>query len=108
MGIQFGQLQIPVCNSFKAKIVRDQLCYEVDPNKYKHNINLQGEISLSLFIDFNEDRETGEIQSYNPFITINTIGGFTIKTSQSLKSHEKQLFYLQKLRKMHFGSSLID
>ena len=81
MGVKIDQLDIPVCNSFKAKILRDQLCYEVDPNNYKHNIDLEGELSLSLFIDFNEDRETKVFQSLEPFITINTIGG--IKVSHS-------------------------
>ena len=74
MGVKIDQLDVPVCNSFKAKIVKDQLCYEVDPNNFKHNIALNGELSLSLFIDFNEDRETGDFQSFEPFITINTIG----------------------------------
>ena len=74
MGVKIDQLDVPVCNSFKAKIVKDQLCYEVDPNNFKHNIALNGELSLSLFIDFNEDRGTGDFQSFEPFITINTIG----------------------------------
>ena len=27
------QLDVPVCNVFKAKIYKDQLCYEADFNK---------------------------------------------------------------------------
>ena len=35
----------------------DQLCYEVDPNKYMKNFNINEKISLILLIDFNEDRQ---------------------------------------------------
>ena len=35
----------------------DQLCYEVDPNKYMKNFNFNDKISLILLIDFNEDRQ---------------------------------------------------
>ena len=35
----------------------DQLCYEVDPNKYMKNFNFNNKISLILLIDFNEDRQ---------------------------------------------------
>ena len=51
MGVKIKQFDVPVCNSFRPKIIRDQLCYTVDPNKYyKHEIDLKGELSLSLFI----------------------------------------------------------
>ena len=33
MTIHTDLLQMPVCNSFKAKIFYDQLCYEVDVNE---------------------------------------------------------------------------
>ena len=35
MGVKMEQFNVPVCNSFKAKIVEDQLCYTVDPNRYR-------------------------------------------------------------------------
>ena len=58
MGVKHEKIkQFPVCNSFRPKILMDQLCYEVDPNKYMKNINLNDKISLILLIDFNEDRQ---------------------------------------------------
>ena len=33
MGVKIDQFDVPVCNSFRPKIVQDQLCYTVDPNK---------------------------------------------------------------------------
>ena len=35
MGVNIKQFDVPVCNSFKAKILNDQLCYEIDLNKLK-------------------------------------------------------------------------
>ena len=33
MGIKIDQIDVPVCASFRPKIIMDQLCYTVDPNK---------------------------------------------------------------------------
>ena len=76
MGVKINQFNVPVCNSFRPKIIRDQLCYTVDPNEYKHKIDLKGELSLSLFIHYNEDRQmenTDVSEKFNSII-IDTIG----------------------------------
>ena len=57
MGVKIDQVEVPVCNSFRPKIYKDQLCYTVDPNVHKYKIDMKGEISLTLAIDYNEDRE---------------------------------------------------
>ena len=33
MGVKIDQIDVPVCTSFRPKIIMDQLCYTVDPNK---------------------------------------------------------------------------
>ena len=33
MGKKIDKFSLPVCNSFKAKILNDQLCYELDVNE---------------------------------------------------------------------------
>ena len=35
MGAKIDGFDDPVCNSFKTKIVKNQLCYEVDLEKFK-------------------------------------------------------------------------
>ena len=58
MGGKIEQMDVPICNSFRPKIVKDQLCYTVDPNKYRDSVNIQREkLGLSLFINYNEDRQ---------------------------------------------------
>ena len=75
MGVKIPQLDVPVCDSFKPKIILDQLCYTVDPNEYKDKIDLKGDLSLSLFLHYNEDRQIEDIKdSLEQLITINTIG----------------------------------
>ena len=75
MGVKIDQFDVPVCNSFRPKIIRDQLCYTVDPNEYKHKIDLKGDLSLSLFIHYNEDRQLEDTdRSEEHSIIVDTIG----------------------------------
>ena len=51
---------VPICKSFTPKIFYDQLCYEVDVNKYlKQSVNKRNDvrIGLSLLLDTNENRQ---------------------------------------------------
>ena len=51
---------VPVCNSFKAKILNDQLCYEIDVNQYivdKKDVEMVNKIGLTLILDYNEERQ---------------------------------------------------
>ena len=86
MGVKIDQFDDPVCNSFRPKIVMDQLCYQVDPNEYKNKIrNLEGDnISLSLFIHYNEDRQIEDFDSEDLFITLDTISNILSTDNNSL------------------------
>ena len=59
MGTKVEGFNISVCNSFEEKILNDQLCYEVDLEKFKDrkNINNQLKKGLILILDYNEDRQ---------------------------------------------------
>ena len=54
------------------------MCYTVDPNEYKYKIDLKGDISLSLFINYNEDKqmdsEFSDSMQDDHAVTIDTIG----------------------------------
>ena len=56
----------------------DQLCYTVDPNEYKDKIDLKEDLSLSLLINFNEERQMAFEDSVailnDNLIIIETIG----------------------------------
>ena len=74
MGVKIDQFDVPVCNSFRPKTLQDQLCYTVDPNEYKHKIDLEGDISLTLYLHYNIDRQLEDIDVLEePHIIINTI-----------------------------------
>ena len=75
MGVKIDKIDVPFCNSFRPKIIQDQLCYTVDPNEFKHKIDLGGELSLSLFLHYNEDRQMEDIDSSDEYVvTVDTIG----------------------------------
>ena len=78
MGVKIDQFDVPVCNSFKPKIIQDQLCYTVDPDNYKDKIDLKGDLSFSLFINYNEDKEIilemKDVSAEENVIKIDTIG----------------------------------
>ena len=59
MGRMVEEFNVPVCNSFQAKILNDQLCYEVDLNNFsnKDNIERQLESGFLFIMDYNEDRQ---------------------------------------------------
>ena len=59
VGVKIDQFEIPVCNSFKAKILNDQLCYEVDLKGFsdKHNIINELKLGLNFIMDYNIDRQ---------------------------------------------------
>ena len=79
MGVKIDQFDVPFCNSFRPKIIQDQLCYAVDPDNYKDKIILKGDLSITLFINYNEDKEMAlgnndtTVEDDN-FIKIDTIG----------------------------------
>ena len=66
MGVKIEGFHIPVCNTFQAKIFNDQLCYEVDLNKFKNenNIKNQLKLGLSFLMDYNKDRQITLNQTY--------------------------------------------
>ena len=59
VGVKIDQFDVPVCNSFQAKILNDQLCYEVDLQKFSDANHIQEEtkIGFSFLLDYNEDRQ---------------------------------------------------
>ena len=59
MGKKIDEFQYPVCNSFKPRVMNDQLCYEVDLNKYKDSDDMEQKLKVGLvfFMDYNEDRQ---------------------------------------------------
>ena len=59
MGAKIDQFELPVCNSFQAKILNDQLCYEIDLSKFSDRDNIVRELKLgfNFIMDYNEDRQ---------------------------------------------------
>ena len=50
---------IPVCTIFSPTVVRDKLCYQVDLNQVKDQVDLRKLMThgFSFLLDYNEDRQ---------------------------------------------------
>ena len=59
MGVKIDQFELSVCNSFQAKILNDQLCFEIDLNRFHNKYNIAKELKLGFYflMDYNEDRQ---------------------------------------------------
>ena len=59
MSINNDNFKTLVCNSFKARILNDQLCYEIDLHQYNTENDIANKLKLGLvfFMDYNEDRQ---------------------------------------------------
>ena len=80
-GVKIDQFDVPVCNVFKTKLYKDQLCYEGDFNEFKKNLGSNKEVSVSFFIHYNEERMlsiTNDKRTYfeddRKVIIVNAIG----------------------------------
>ena len=64
MGVRIEEFDVPVCNSFQAKVLNDQLCYEVDLNRFSDKDNIENELKSGFvfIMDYNEDRQINTIQ----------------------------------------------
>ena len=50
LGRKIDQFSSPVCDAFKEHILEDQLCYELDVNKYRSNLSSQMDINTAMKI----------------------------------------------------------
>ena len=104
MGINTPQLDFPVCNMFRPKIRKSQLCYQVDVNYLdeKHDMVL----GLTFIMDYNDEKMTGivnrdtrdnlsglydmqdeEEKAVSAMIYIETLGKLCLVTMQFYSTH---------------------
>ena len=72
VGVMIDQFDIPVCNCFQARILNDQLCYEVDLNRFSNKDNIGSELKLgfNFLMDYNEDRQVTFNRNINTSIKV--------------------------------------
>ena len=59
VGVKIDNFSVPVCNSFQAKVLNDQLCYEFDLNRFTNKVHNEKNLKLGFYfiMDYNEDRQ---------------------------------------------------
>ena len=86
MGVKIDKFDVPVCNAFEAKIMKDQLCYEVDLNRFSDSNNIEKELDIgfSFLLDYNEDRQVTFDQDYKEESELElSLGNSVVASDQS-------------------------
>ena len=87
LGVKIDQFDVPICNVFEAKILNNQLCYEVDPNTLRLKNETLLNRGITFYIDNNNERMTSYDKGAGFMIYLNTLG--------EGKSNKKQLYNYQ-------------
>ena len=84
MGVEIEHFDVPVCNSFQAKILNDQLRYEVDLNllSQKYNIKRELKLGFNFLMDYNEDRQVTLDNGVNKTKRNKTLASSILETDQ--------------------------
>ena len=63
LGRKVDGFQVPVCSAFTRKIVNNQLCYEVDLNRFRDQVDWKESLQsgLSLVIDTNDEYDVRKL-----------------------------------------------
>ena len=63
LGRKVNGFQDPVCSAFTRKIVNNQLCYEIDLNRFRDQVNWEESLQsgLSLVIDTNDEYDVRKL-----------------------------------------------
>ena len=85
IGVIIDQFEDRVCDIFKAKVLNDQLCYEVDPNRFKNKVSSQYlKRGLTFYVDTNNEKEITTKDDNEFMIYLDTIGTFYYVTQTQL------------------------
>ena len=69
VGVKFDIFNVPVCNSFQAITLNDQLCYEVDLKRFSDKYTTVGQLKsgFTFVMDYNEDRQVNFGKKHSNF-----------------------------------------
>ena len=67
LGKKIMGLDMPVCNSFEEKFHNNQLCYEIDVNRFKNIVDPKQLFrhGLTFIVDVNRNRQINNYKKYN-------------------------------------------
>ena len=70
VGVKIDQFNFPICNSFQAKILNDQLCYEIDLKQHVNKYNINEELTSGGLSGLEESQD----HEHQAVIYLDTIG----------------------------------
>ena len=89
-GLEIDGFEFPVCNIFQAKILNDQLCYEVDINELIEKDTSEKDLKagLTLLVDYNEDRTVSLIDNTDK-----------LDKNEDIDDEDKMMIYIHSIGK---------
>ena len=95
MGEKIDLFDLPVCNSFKPKLLEGQLCYQVDVNEVKDQVDTQKAIKhgMVVILDYNEDKMITEDNAEVNVPLLNNLHDILSKEDKALEAK----FYIETL-----------
>ena len=82
VGVKIDQFNFPICNSFQAKILNDQLCYEIDLKQHADKYNINEELTSGGLSGLEESQD----HEHQAVIYLDTIGMLCTKQELCLAS----------------------
>ena len=106
--VKIDQFDIPVCKSFTERVLNDQLCYEVDPNKFIQPDTVEESLKtgIILVLDYNEDRQISLDNEHGDDGLCEEKDLINILVENHSK--EKALLYLDTVGKLSFDIRLYE
>ena len=99
--------ETPVCTAFKQKIVNDQVCYEIDVNRFKADVDWEEslQLGLSLVLDTNNEYDVSKLLAEDGNIENNVVKD-KLNSYDNTELHDKFTIYLKTISMYNFSSFL--
>ena len=91
LGRKIPEFALPVCSSFTRTFIEDQLCYELEVNKFFNHPRTEQKLrkGLTLILDYNEDRNLVRIRGKERAIQKNLVDNIV-----SFEESQEALIYI--------------
>ena len=104
LGRQSSHFQDPVCDLFKRKVVRGQICYEADINQFKKKVDNWDEAlqtGFSFIIDTNDEYDVKNLLDNNSSSTLGSARPIYTAVYQQSESDKKINILLKTISIVH-------
>ena len=106
LGRDYGNFSLPVCSSFKKRLLEGQLCYQIDVNRVINDKSVAGlqKGGLTLLVDVNAEKDLFSVLNTTPE---DEIFSDFIEEIYEAEEFEKIMIHIETISKAIFFPPLI-